>query len=363
MNNILSRYLLREFFKPYLLCISFFATLILIVTAFDQIKMIISFKPPLLLSLKYFSYQIPFILVQAMPLAALMSVLFSLGRLASSNEIVAMRAGGVNFYHLLAPYLAMGIFISTGAFLLNEFLVPYTNQRTEEIRKIDIEKQPQSINLLRNNVAVRGQNNLFYHVDVFEGKTNTMRGVQLYELSQTAPYFKKRIDARSAVWRGERWVLQNGYERVFDAEGREIVSRPFKEKLIDVAEKPDVFLREKKEARHLTLRQLIRHIETLRSSGADVNTELVELNLKFSFPFANFILMLIAVPFGWSMSRRSGVVGSFSICIILAITYIILLQFGHALGTNGKLSPLVAAWIANIAFLGIGIGMVAKVQK
>jgi len=346
-----------------LLCIFFFAALILIVTAFDQIKMIISFRPPIWLALKYFAFHIPFILVQAMPMAALMSVLFSLGRLASNNEIVAMRAGGVNFYHLLIPYLAIGIFISSGVFLLNEFLVPYTNQRTEEIRKVDIEKQTQSMNLLRNNVALRGQNNMFYHIDVFDGKNNMMRGVQIYELGKTAPYFKRRLDAVSAVWEGERWRFRDGYERVFDAEGKEIVSRSFKSKLMDLPETPDVFLQEKKEARHLTMRQLIKHIETLRSGGADVNTELVELNLKFSFPFANFILMLIAVPFGWSMGRRGGVVGSFSVCIVLAITYIIFLQFGHALGTNGKLSPVVAAWIANFAFLGIGIGMVLKVGK
>ncbi len=363
MTDILSRYLAREFFKPYLLCLLFFAALILIVTAFDQIKMIISFKPPLLLAFKYFAYHIPFILIQAMPLAALMSVLFSLGRLGTNNEIVAMRAGGVNFYHLLTIYLALGVLISAGVFVLNEFIVPYTNRRTEEIRKIDIEKQAQSIHLLRNNVTIRGKNNIFYHVDVFDGKNNTMRGVQIYELTHTPPYFKRRIDAKSAVWKNGRWKFRDGYERVFDAEGREVVSRAFKEKTMDIAEKPEVFLQEKKEPRHLTLRQLIRHIETLRSGGADVNKELVELNLKLSFPFANFILMLIAVPFGWSMGRRGGVVGSFSICVVLAITYIIFLQFGHALGTNGMLPPLFAAWMGNIAFLAIGVAMVVKVRK
>src|ERR1700679_1029077 len=96
--KILTRYILNEFSKPFLISVAGFSVVVLIVQIFNDIRYIMDNKPSALLTLKYFALQVPNFTVQIIPIAVLFGVLFSLSRLSKNSELIAMRAGGVSIY-------------------------------------------------------------------------------------------------------------------------------------------------------------------------------------------------------------------------------------------------------------------------
>jgi lipopolysaccharide export system permease protein len=94
----------------------------------------------------------------------------------------------------------------------------------------------------------------------------------------------------------------------------------------------------------------------------DTAKEYVELYLKISFPFANFIIIILGIPLAANPRRSGGTVG-FGLSITISFIYFVILRAGQSFGYNSSLPPLLAATIGNIIFLIIGLLMFIKTRK
>ncbi|HEX4286275.1 MAG TPA: LptF/LptG family permease, partial [Terracidiphilus sp.] len=79
----------------------------------------------------------------------------------------------------------------------------------------------------------------------------------------------------------------------------------------------------------------------------------IELQSRFSYPAACLVLMLVGVPLG-VISRRGGKSSGFVFTLLLVIVYYVLSYTGISLGRQGKLSPFLAVWLANLVFAAAG---------
>src|SRR3954447_18482816 len=86
----LDRYVVRQFLQTYFYCIAAFISIWFIFDVSDNISTFLDQRTSRLLILKYYLTQIPQILVVLLPIALLLALLFCLGRLSRSNEIVSM---------------------------------------------------------------------------------------------------------------------------------------------------------------------------------------------------------------------------------------------------------------------------------
>ena len=89
-----------------------------------------------------------------------------------------------------------------------------------------------------------------------------------------------------------------------------------------------------------------------------VNTQ---LHSRLAAPWTCLIVVLLAIPFGAASGRRNifvGVAGSIFICF----AYFILQQVGLAVGTNGQVPPWLGAWLPNILFGVVGLGLTFRVR-
>ena len=97
-------------------------------------------------------------------------------------------------------------------------------------------------------------------------------------------------------------------------------------------------------------------------SGGDPDRWLVDLYLKIAFPFANFIIVLFGASLS-SRKTRSGPAISFGISLLICFLYFGIIKTGQALGHNGTLSPMLAAWIGNIIFGSAAVFIFFRMSK
>ena len=131
--RIFSKYLSKEFFK--LLSFSLFALIAIYVMVhfFGKVDDLIEAQVPRGLILAYFAYLLPFIIVQMLPPAALIAIIIVLSIMKKNNEIMALKACGINMLEFLRPLFFLALLLSVGLFLFSEVVMPYSSSRANAI--------------------------------------------------------------------------------------------------------------------------------------------------------------------------------------------------------------------------------------
>ena len=348
--KVLTQYILTEFLKPFLMAVAGFSVLFLLVQIFNDMHFIMEFKPNFWVALKYFSLHIPGFIIQIIPIACLFGVLFSLSSLSKGNELIAMRAGGINIYYVAVPLFLSGIIICVSSIFFNELVVPKSEAMKRRVKSVEIVHQPEAeANKFRQDISMIGAGGQLYHIGAFDGTSNTLSDILILEFGPNS-HLKSRLDANAAKYENGQWFFYDGYLRVFDDTDTEISAQPFDKMPLNLPEKPDDFLKEHKEPNELNMTELLAYINQLKSNGSDCHKELVELYYKFASPFGCVILSILGVPWGWTMRKYSGVVTSFLICMAVGFVYLGGMQIGQHLGEAGVISPFLSVWIGNIIF-------------
>jgi lipopolysaccharide export LptBFGC system permease protein LptF len=88
----------------------------------------------------------------------------------------------------------------------------------------------------------------------------------------------------------------------------------------------------------------------------------VEVQKKIAIPFACAIFVLIGGPLGIRVG--SGGIGvGVGLSLGFFLLYYLFLVGGENLADRGLLSPIVAMWIADVVFAGVGIWLVADLAR
>ena len=117
-----------------------------------------------------------------------------------------------------------------------------------------------------------------------------------------------------------------------------------------------------KEPREMSVRELKKRMAGLRQEKKETFIEEVEIQTKYSLPFACFVFGLFGAPLGIKV-HRSGKRGGLGIGLIIVIADYIFLLAGQALGREGRVSPVIALWLPNILIGGLGIYLLNRISK
>lgn len=368
--STLSRYLLKEFFKPLVFTILVFLGLYIISQLVDEMRTFVNHHPSPSLIILYYFYRIPYFLVQILPLSCLLASLFALGQLARHNELIAMRSCGIGFYQVAFPILAAVLLMVGMVMIFNEVVIPYTNPRAHHIKRVNIEhKADQSFRSRRDGVTRSASGRRILHIKHLDAWAGHMFDVILLELGP-GQTIKQRLDAPRGRWLEGQWIFEDGVMRRFNSKGMVTEFKKFESLSLPFKEAPLDFIREEKDSDQLlamTLKELRYRINLLKETGSDPRNEEVNFHLKLSFPFANFILTLLGVslPFIFPTGKRAmlWVAVGFVLTLLTGFFYIGFIAVGSSFGKNGTLPPLLSVWIANIIFGLLGLYLMRKAQR
>jgi lipopolysaccharide export system permease protein len=360
--RILDRYVLGEFGRMIGIGVLAFITIFITLNRVEKVDNFIDNRVPLETVLKYYAYQVPYITTLTLPVAVLISALFTTGQLARRNELVAMRASGVRFARTMIPLLAGGLAASLASFAVSEFVQPTTSAVVNTIQNNEIRKsQGRSEPRIRTNITYRGREGLLYSAPEYDTRLNVMKDLVVERSDGGRLVF--RVNAARAAWQDTVWVLTDAWVRWFSERGEveretHITNAP----LPALRDYPGDILREQPKPEDMSYRELRRLVRSIDQSGGDPSKYRVGLAMKISFPFANLIVVLVGAPLTARL-RKGGLAVGVGIGLGLAFIYYGMLKGSQALGDHGLLPPVVAAWASNVIFGICGVLLVLRAEK
>ncbi len=357
----LDRYLLREFFKALLFILIAFIFIFVIVDLFDDLSKFIDKRVAIFDIFLFYLYQVPSIAVLVFPVAVLLSLFFSLGMMAKHFEILALKANGISLYRIFSTYLIAGLAMSFFVILINETVVPYSNEKMKKHKRTRINKLPAIDYQFQNNLKYEGKNGYNYSIKTYDGRKKEIKRVIVLKFDENHNLVR-RIDAKTAIWKGDVWEFHDGYVRVFIDSLSQRVIRFTSREFSELKETPEDFSRRIKKLEEMNYFEVKDYVQKLRKSGKDPSKALVELYTKISFPFVAFIIIILGAPLS-ADTRRSGLALGFGLSLLISFIYWGLLQISKAYGIKGDVPPLLASWLPSILFAVVGIILVIRIRK
>ncbi len=359
MFKLLDRYLLKRFLINLGIAVLTWILIFLIVDIIENISRFIDKKATLEQFSLYYLYYIPYIISLTLPVAMLLSTLFTVSNFAQNNEIVAQLSAGVSLYRILLPLLLAAFALSIAAGFFNELVVPETNQRRLDIMRYDVQHKIRPSQKSRSNIYVQDSAERTFSVGYFNGRDKRGRNISIKTYHGST--LVERMDAESMVWKEGSWLLKKVKLRRFNGKNESLTI--LKDTLITNSRiEPAELLLIQKKPEEMSYSELNQFIDNLQEIGADIKKWLVERYLKLSLPFANFIVVLLGAPLA-SRKRRGGMGFNFGFSLLISFVYFFIIRAGQVFGHQGSLPPLLAAWLGNLIFLAIGLYALLAVRK
>ncbi|MFQ5949944.1 MAG: LPS export ABC transporter permease LptG [Nitrospiria bacterium] len=359
--SLTTRYILREYFKIFFITLGALLLVYLSIDFVEKIKKFYEHQAQFIWVLRYFLNRLPNIIFDITPLAILLSTLITFGGLSKNNEIIAFKGSGIGIITLTTPLLLFAGGVSILFYFLNGSLIPSSYEKAKIIRNEKIEGRKRSADFAQNRIWLRLDNRTIFNIQVVNPGKTSMRGVHIYYLGEDFS-LPEEIEAQALEYEGGKWVLSGGVRRKFRSDGS-IQVTPFERRVIPLNKKPEDFQRVAVKPKRMTYQKLRSYINQLKTDGFDATRYQVDLRAKEAFPFVNFMMILLGVPFALKDSRSAGLARGVVVSLGVAFFYWLVFSVTISLGHIGALPPWLAAWSANLLLLTIGIYLVLNIRQ
>ncbi|HEX9746266.1 MAG TPA: LptF/LptG family permease [bacterium] len=366
----IDRLILTEFIPFFIMGVAAFTMLMVAVTLMrDILNYVTNYGLSLADIGVFFILALPQVVAYTLPMAILFSALLTFGRLSDTTQITALRAGGVDFFRIIAPALYFAWFVVLFTFVLNEKVAPQSTISAKiHIQQSLIDKgihlQEKDISYLDNEAgwlfsAATAEGNTFFDVrwlDFSSPDTVTITIAEKGEwLQDSWQFYNAEI---MTVPRGSSSPDedQSGNGKVIRVQSPEIE--------VNINRTPSDILSEAthRDPEEMSLDEL-GHLIANRDPKIITDQNLRKLKgtyySKIAIPFASIVFTLIAAPLGLTPVRSTSSRGV-GLSLLLVFGYYILTTFSIKIAESGVLTPMLAAWLPNIVFLAAGIILVAR---
>jgi len=366
MGPTLQRYFLREVAVPFCYGIGVFTFILLIARMLKLVELVVNRGVPLIEIGKLFAYILPTFLEVTVPMALLLAVLLSFGRLSSDSEIVALKTSGISLYQMTLPILLFTAAVYGLSLMVSVYVRPWANTRLKA-SLYEIAKTRASAGL-RERVFNDDFASLVIYVEHIEPPGEQLAGILIAD--NRDPSQRNTVLAKRGVLVSEE-ATQNVTLRLLDgtihtsmSDDRSYHKTDFTVYDVSLSLSAALarFSQREKDAKEMSLGELRAAIAAKTAAGRPANTERIELHRKFSVPFACLVFGLVAIPLGLHPVRSVKSRG-FSVSLALIFLYYLVLTAGEAMAIKGTLPAVVAMWLPNVLFAMIGLALFASAAR
>lgn len=303
----------------------------------------------------YILLRAPSLLLQALPLAALIGAVFAFSTLAAQHEVVAMRAAGIPFRRVVVVLLPTVLAIAAAQWLLAELVVPKSQRALTAwwaALPPSKDSDPEA-NLLwfKSSGSVIG-------VARAEPSGRHLSGVHIFRRDAKGHLLSRSV-AQSAEYADRHWMLNAVVTTDF---ARNSISAPVAQLEWQTSLRPSDVQR-LAAAEPYVSGGLAAAVLTGESAGIKTAAYYrTRVQKSWADPVMALVMLLLATPVAVALTR-----GAKGAPALLALSTGLLFLLSHglsaALGEAGLLTPLTAAWFAPLAFGLLGLVFLFRLDR
>lgn len=353
--KILDRYIFGQFVKTFVFTSLTFLSLFTLINMVENLDGFMDKGQGWPAIIQYYLFAVPQILLITSPVSSLLASILVAGRLAVSSELPAIRSAGVGMGQLLYPFMIGGALISAVNLMNSFWLAPSTTFRNNDFERRYLNRQQKNDLDRSRNLHILEPGDRVVTLGLLNPD---MRSADEVSIEQFGPDgVVSRLDADSLGYDRNRreWVLSNVSERKFSdgAEEFSILGRlPVRlnltlKSLGELNLRPD----------EMNINSHWQYLSEKKEAGfAGLERSSVKFHTKFSLPFASLIIILIGVPLS-AKKKRGGLATEIGISLFAGFLFLGLQKTIATFGYNGVMPPIMAAWLPNLIFLGVGYAL------
>lgn len=356
--KLINRYILSQYSKYFLTVAGGFIGIYLLVDFFEKIDNFQKNGKPFSLAMKFFLLNIPFIIDQLGPVLILLSGVITLGLLSHTNELTALKAGGIPLREIIKP-IGIGALLSTLLFLfMAQWILPTTISVTNRIWHEEVGgKVP--LGIYRNGRYYYKGTEGFYSFQWPNPERYVFKNFS-YSRWDDNYNLQAMVTARRAGWNEKGWTLKN----VSIQKRRKINKfdiRHFSHWETEFPETPNNFFVPQYQSAEMSILQLF--LETFKKK-TDYEKRLAWTNFsgRISYILLGIPLLLLGLPILTLSYQKWGRDLSIAIPASCGLAFLAWGIWGtlQSLAKNGYIHPSIGATIIHIVFSVTGLYLLYK---
>ena len=344
----LDRYLLKQFFPIFLIAISMFVFILLLIDLFANLIRYLQNETPVSVIMQATLYFVPKSVSYALPISLLFAAAYTLGDLYAKNELTCIFSAGLPFWRFCAPLVLTGLLVSVFSFFLDDIIVLPAMKTKNEISRRAL--QLHVIESDSDIVIIARNGRLIYSVDYFDSRRNIINGVIIVETDENRD-FLSQIRAHSAQWNEDHWALRNAVIYQYEEGRLRMRELPYTE---EYNEHPDIFRRSSVVYQELAVNEVRLLVEDLKSVGLPYFKAQADYYHRFSFASTSFIVMILSVSMGGRFKKNILLMSLFTSLAAAVLFYITEMLSMTMAGLN-YIPPIIGAWFPILLFIVIGV--------
>jgi lipopolysaccharide export system permease protein len=355
--KIFFRYLFLRLLVPFAVCLCGCTLIWIMADLYGNIDDFLEHQINVMMILRFYSLQIPNMLVQVLPAALLFSTLWTLINLNRRCELVAFYSGGMAPIRLFSPFFLFAfIWMLVLGFDLN--WPAAKAEVTRERLLLQVKGQSAKRDVFVNLPYVDRVNRRIWFFQSLDTDRNTAKGVSITQRDAEGRDMFQYI-ANEGFWNGEFWKLTEVKEFIFASDGSTQSQKIYEQlDLPDITSPPKQLSLIVSQPDQLTVRELSQYISTSTATPEHLAGYRTEWWYRILYPFSLIVLMLFALLHGASPDRRKAIAGIFWVILTLVI-YIVVTNLFLAAGRYNRLPPFVAAIATEVIFGAVGLYLLA----
>ena len=155
---------------------------------------------------QFFALSVPFTVAMTTPMSVLVATLYAFSRLASENEVTAMKANGISLSRLLVPVLFAASVISVTMIWFNDVVLPASNHQLRKLQGDIARKKPTFA--LKEQIINQVADRQVYLKAMRLLPNNRLKDVTIYDLTDVTR---------------RRTIYADSGELAFAANGRDLI--------------------------------------------------------------------------------------------------------------------------------------------
>ena len=362
--KIFDGYITKQVLAATLVCIFLFVVIwIAPETLLKVIKRTLSGDYTPWVGIQLLIYEVPKIVVKALPVGLLLGTLFTFDKLTKDSELTVLRGIGLSFWRIVYPIIILSIFISVLCFSLYNTLIPYSEKKINQLKH-----EGYQTHFVYTVKADKDKLEKILIVPSYHNNQISYPLVLNFDSSQytDTSVLSSIMQAQYAVYKKDQWEIYNvkqfqlGRDGVFKSITRKNKIKVLEGDKANTAYK--IMSYSTKRDRELNNSEITEYIGMLKSENLNDEYRFM-LNKYLQRYFHSAICVLFAVLgclLGFSKPREQKLV-NFVIGIGIVFAYYITLPFFDMCAEKGILSPYVTSSIQPVAIL-IAIFIFKKIK-